>query len=101
MNEQQHEDDAVAFCYPVDPLLTPRTGTLLRDTMLKATVAYGPVTYNDRTDASLKTTLMHEWGHGFGLNHHPGCETVMSGVGCENLPVAADASTAIITVYGY
>jgi len=25
----QHEDDAVAFCYPVDRLLTPRTGTLL------------------------------------------------------------------------
>ena len=27
----QHEDDAVAFCYPVDRLLTPRTGTLLSD----------------------------------------------------------------------
>ena len=24
-----HEDDAVANCYPVDPLLTPRPGTLL------------------------------------------------------------------------
>src|SRR3974377_2407510 len=31
-----HEDDAVANRYPVDPLLTPRPGTLLLSTQIQA-----------------------------------------------------------------
>jgi len=69
----------------------------------KATLVYGPISYSNG-DAVQEKIMAHEFGHGLGLAHHaayPNCETVMSTGLCTNLPAAADATTAVVTVYGY
>lgn len=71
-----------------------------RREVTKASIIYGPAIWGD-SDSKFLHSAAHEWGHGFGLAHHPPCETVMSPHGCTNLPVPADIATALGTVYGY